>query len=71
MNFALASIAPIQLAPFASIGLTFVVATFVYGLMLPTSAPRAFVIYLFQILIMIVVAIVLAIVIFGVMAVVS
>ena len=71
LNFALLLVAPIQLAPFASIGLTFVVATFVYGLMLPTSAPRAFVIYLFQILIMIVVAIVLAIVIFGVMAVVS
>ena len=71
MNFALVSVAPIQLAPFASIGLTFVAATFVYGLMLPTSAARAFVIYLFQILIMIAVAIVLAVVIFGVMAIVS
>lgn len=71
LNFAHALVAPIQLAPIASIGLTFVVATFVYGLMLPTSAPRAFVIYLFQVLIMIAFAIVLAIVIFGVMAIVS
>lgn len=61
INFVVLGVAPMEIGPILSIGTGFVVAVFVYGLMLPTTAGKAVVIYLFQILIVIAIMLVLGV----------